>query len=662
MRQDMKTLLDAACGGDNNAYTQLYEMTFPRALGMARSMLKSEEDAMDVVQESYIYAFRSLDQLKSPESFPSWFNTIVVSRSKNVLTRSKARRYEVSLTDEEGEDFDWEDSNIQFRPDESLDYSETKRLVKEIVDDLPEEQRTCILLYYFQDMKIREIAETMEVSENTVKSRLGYAKKKIEKDVRELERRGTRLYAVPFIPFLRWMVEKDTLALAEKGSGAILANIAQSVGLTAQGAGAAGTSAAVSAGSSTAASAGSATAASATASTAAAATESVAATTTSAAGTATVKAGVLHTLGGKIAVGVLAAAVAAGGGAAVAAHSRQEQPPAVEVEAVRSLQPVEEEFATPAMTPQQRAQAVFEGTDIEIRDETTPAARITVAIDVGFGPKFFFDSHLTGPVSSRDEAGGLGTVSADDPAFYETIRERLLMYGYDYQSDHFGLVKAFNDYRGVETNYMIVDEKVDDGWKFIFWSYDKAADVFTLAGEVFVPETEAVVAMVDEEGPAPNIEGPYVPEAEEPEEEEPEEEPEPVEGGDIDEWLRLVNAARAEKGRGPVTVIDELMELAEERAEELLRATDAEIYSAGIAGEGIELMRPYDDRSPDRTLATVGEIHHSRVFSTAQSIVDYDLRYVSSSPLYTKDEINVGVGYYQEDGVFLWIMVEVWFD
>ena len=45
--------------------------------------------------------------------------------------------------------------------------------MKEIVDDLPEEQRTCILLYYFQDMKIREIAETMEVSENTVKSRLG---------------------------------------------------------------------------------------------------------------------------------------------------------------------------------------------------------------------------------------------------------------------------------------------------------------------------------------------------------------------------------------------------------------------------------------------------------------------------------------------------------
>lgn len=149
------------------------------------------------------------------------------------------------------------------------------------------------------------------------------------------------------------------------------------------------------------------------------------------------------------------------------------------------------------------------------------------------------------------------------------------------------------------------------------------------------------------------------PETEEPEEEP---EPEPVGGGDTDEWIRLVNAARAKNGKGPVTVIGELMNLADERAEEMLHATDVEIYGAGIAGEGIKPLRPYDHRGSDTVLATIGEVHYSRIDATAQDIVDYDLRYNASSPLYTEDEIYVGVGYYEKDGAFLWIMVEIWFD
>ena len=325
MAEDLKALVEAAGRGDSGACAALYRLSINGALGRARSMVRSEEDALDIVQESYIQAFRSLGSLEKPESFQSWLNRIVVNRCKNFLSRSKPLRYDVSLTGEEGEELDREDESIQFRPDASLDYSETKRMIREIVDGLPQQQRSCILLHYFQELKLSEIARILEIPENTVKSSIRYAKAKIKKEVQELERRGVKLYAVPVLPFLRWAMEQSTAELAAGSGGAVLSHTLEALG--AGGASAAGG--------------------------AAASQGAAAAGTGAAAGAAAGHGGILGAAGAKALAAAAAAVLAVGGVAAVAVRQPAQEPPAASsaAPAVSSAAPVSEEPEAPRLPP-----------------------------------------------------------------------------------------------------------------------------------------------------------------------------------------------------------------------------------------------------------------------------------------------------------------------
>ena len=108
---------------------------------------------------------------------------------------------------------------MQFSPDESVDYAETKRLMQEILDKLPEDQRLCILMYYYEELSVGEIAQSLECSTGTVKSRLNYARKKIKNEVEELERKGTKLYGIAPLPFIVWMLSSEEKTLEVKASG-----------------------------------------------------------------------------------------------------------------------------------------------------------------------------------------------------------------------------------------------------------------------------------------------------------------------------------------------------------------------------------------------------------------------------------------------------------
>ena len=87
-----------------------------------------------------------------------------------------------------------------------MDQKETSRLVREILDTLPEDQRIVVGMYYYDQLSVSEIAEELECSENTVKSRLNYGRKKIQGKVLELEKKGTKLYNLAPLPFFIWLL------------------------------------------------------------------------------------------------------------------------------------------------------------------------------------------------------------------------------------------------------------------------------------------------------------------------------------------------------------------------------------------------------------------------------------------------------------------------
>ena len=321
--EDLKHLVELSKKGDQQAIAQLYEQTSRRAYYLAKQLVKDEDQAQDIVQDAYVKVFTNLPLLEQVENFQGWLNTIVVNRSKDYLKKKKPMLFSQMVSEEdEGSELDFEDEGGYFSPDQKVDYAETKRLIQGMIDRLPQEQRMAIVLFYLEEMPVKQIARVMECSEGTVKSRLNYGRKAIKAQVLELEKKGTKLYCVPFIPFLYWLFRQQVLSTAVPGAvgkAAVAAGVAAAgkAGAASGGAGAiSGSGAGVSAASGTGSvSAGSSAAAGKVGATAAAA----------AAGKAGVAAAG-KTISVKVAAAVAAACIGAGGVGAVAGvylHSRQ---------------------------------------------------------------------------------------------------------------------------------------------------------------------------------------------------------------------------------------------------------------------------------------------------------------------------------------------------
>lgn len=132
---------------------------------LAFSYVKNEENALDIVQDSIHKALSSLETLKSEGSMKSWFYRIVVNTSFDFLRKQK---------------------KIQFVDDKTLEiHSPTSEDVYQDIDlekaleELPYAFRIVVVLRYFEDLKIEEIAEVMNENINTVKTRLYQALRKL---------------------------------------------------------------------------------------------------------------------------------------------------------------------------------------------------------------------------------------------------------------------------------------------------------------------------------------------------------------------------------------------------------------------------------------------------------------------------------------------------
>lgn len=227
----MQETVKQAMSGSEAAKEKLYNQTYRQGFSLALQMVKNEQDALDIMQESYIAAFGHLNKLENPEKFKSWFHCIVANRCRDWLKKKKPQLF-TELSSEEDENYfedTLENEDMAFSPEKYVDYSETKRLMNEILDGLPEEQKLCVLMYYYEELSVVEIAEALDCSTGTVKSRLNYARKKIKADVEELERKGTKLYGVAPIPFIVWMLRKNetTISVPSKIPAKVVSQVAK---------------------------------------------------------------------------------------------------------------------------------------------------------------------------------------------------------------------------------------------------------------------------------------------------------------------------------------------------------------------------------------------------------------------------------------------------
>lgn len=200
-----------AKSGDQQAMEQLYEMTYSRVYCTIRVMVKDEQETLDLLQDSYIKAFKHLNQFEGTEKFLPWIQQIARNTAKDWL-KKKHPAFFADLRSEKKTE--WEspaeeqimDVNDGNWPEKVLDREETARLIWEILDGLPEDQRVVIEMFYYEKLSVKQIALALGLSESAVKSRLFYGRRKIETKVLALEKKGTRLYGLAPIPFLLWLL------------------------------------------------------------------------------------------------------------------------------------------------------------------------------------------------------------------------------------------------------------------------------------------------------------------------------------------------------------------------------------------------------------------------------------------------------------------------
>lgn len=228
----MEDLIEKSRAGDRQAQEALVRAVQDQVYYHCDKMLRNPEDARDAAQEILISMLSGLEGLRQPAAFRSWLSRL----TSNVCFRwiSRSRRECLLWEDMDGcpPPAAYENFDDQTVPDKALDNEETRRMVVELVDSLPEAQRLSVLFYYYDEMSVKEIAEAMETTEGTVKSRLHYAREAIRKGVERYTAQGIKLYGLTPVPFLQYFLQKESVsaAAAMAGRAALAASAATAAG------------------------------------------------------------------------------------------------------------------------------------------------------------------------------------------------------------------------------------------------------------------------------------------------------------------------------------------------------------------------------------------------------------------------------------------------
>lgn len=204
-QQKLITLVGKAQKNDNAAMEELYKAYYPDVLFVCRKYNLNEQDCLDISQETFIKAFQAIDSLENAAKFPAWLTRIATNKCINLLQHNKTLTMDTINDEELINEIPDKNKNSE---DIVID-NEVSDILSEMIAHLPIEQRVTIFMYYYQDYSIKEIAKIYGCSENTVKSRLNYAKKAMRTEAEKLENKGIKLRVIAILPFLYMFFAKE---------------------------------------------------------------------------------------------------------------------------------------------------------------------------------------------------------------------------------------------------------------------------------------------------------------------------------------------------------------------------------------------------------------------------------------------------------------------
>ncbi|ADU21381.1 RNA polymerase sigma factor [Ruminococcus albus] len=225
-RNELIKIVEQAKNGNKEAFRCLYEEYYDRLYFFILKNVDSKEAAEDITHDTFLKSMEKINTLEKPENYVTWLHSIAYNKCTDMFRSRKCNVYF-----DNDEDMENAMDNLSLNepimvPEDYATDNDRARQLKSMIDSLKPDMKSALVLYYYNDMSISDVAKTMGITENNVKQKLLRARKKLKSKIEELGGKGIMLSAVPMNELLhRTVSPKKAAAMAAAKSGTAFASI-----------------------------------------------------------------------------------------------------------------------------------------------------------------------------------------------------------------------------------------------------------------------------------------------------------------------------------------------------------------------------------------------------------------------------------------------------
>lgn len=210
--EQLKQSVEQMKQGEEKGFNYIYGETYNFVYSRAKLAINDEQEVQDLVQEVYVAVYRNIESLKNVESLYAWLATIIMRQGAKMANKKKNQ---VLLSEENHGMFEeLPDESVKLESDAIR--KEDAIIIRGLLERLPAEQKSAVVSFYYDGLKVEQIADATKTSAGTIKKRLYLARKRLQEYIAELERKeGVRLrgFGAPvLILAVKMLLEENTLS------------------------------------------------------------------------------------------------------------------------------------------------------------------------------------------------------------------------------------------------------------------------------------------------------------------------------------------------------------------------------------------------------------------------------------------------------------------
>ena len=219
-KDTLSQTVEKAKNGNKQAFEKLYNKYYDSLYFFVLKNVKNKETAEDITQETFLKSMEKLPDLKKTEQYSSWLHSIAYNKCRDFFRSQKHSEY--FSTDEEFESAVEEVSLNEpiMLPDDYAVSIERKKQLKAIIDELKPDMKSAVILYYYDNLSVNEVAKVLGIKENSAKQKLFQARKKLKQKIDKLVKGGAVMCAVPINNILHITVSPKCASAARSSSAA----------------------------------------------------------------------------------------------------------------------------------------------------------------------------------------------------------------------------------------------------------------------------------------------------------------------------------------------------------------------------------------------------------------------------------------------------------